>query len=134
MKRKAWPYILVSFLIMGLIFYFSSQTGTSSSSLSALIIRTFLPFLKVEEAQFFIRKLAHFSIYFGLGFCVFRSFYYSGFSKKKSIGLALLLCILYSASDEWHQTWISGRSGQLSDIVLDSFGSFCSILLASCLN
>lgn len=131
MKRKAWFYIVASFLIMGLIFYFSNQNGTSSSSLSARVIQIFFPFLAVEEAQFFIRKLAHFSIYFGLGLCVLRSFYYSGFSKKKSIGLALLVCVFYSAFDEWHQTWIYGRSGQLSDVALDSLGSLCAVVLAS---
>lgn len=31
-----------------------------------------------------------------------------------------LFCVLYAASDEWHQSFVPGRMGRVSDVVLDS--------------
>ena len=45
-----------------------------------------------------IRKLAHFTEY-------------------------LILCILYAFTDEYHQTFINGRTGQILDVLIDSSGS-----------
>ena len=67
MKKKALPFILVSLLIMGMIFFFSSQTGDRSSSLSSHFAMIFYPLFGEEGAQFFVRKAAHFTIYFVLG-------------------------------------------------------------------
>ena len=33
-----------------------------------------------------------------------------------------LACILYAASDEWHQTFVPQRGGILSDVLIDSCG------------
>ena len=45
--------------------------------------------------------------------------------------LPFLLVLLYSISDEWHQTFVFGRDGTVSDVLIDSAGSllgyfFCS--------
>jgi hypothetical protein len=38
-------------------------------------------------------------------------------------------CVLYSVSDEFHQLYSNGRSGNIKDVLLDSLGSLCGILL-----
>jgi len=36
--------------------------------------------------------------------------------------LAAVACILYAASDEWHQTFVPGRGGTVSDVCIDTTG------------
>ena len=47
------------------------------------------------------------------------------------MAVSFLWRVLYSCSDEWHQTFISGRSGQFRDVCLDSLGIAGGILLMS---
>lgn len=69
----------------------------------------------------FIRKLAHFIEYAGLGF-------FAGFSfDKEKRKTAILLCILVACCDETIQLFVEGRSGQISDVLLDSFGSLVGV-------
>lgn len=35
-------------------------------------------------------------------------------------GPAWVFCVLFAVSDEWHQTFVPGRMGKVSDILLDS--------------
>ena len=37
--------------------------------------------------------------------------------------------ILYAASDEFHQLFVPGRSGQITDVLIDSGGLLAGILL-----
>ena len=45
-------------------------------------------------------------------------------------GWAWVVGTLYAASDEIHQLFVPGRSGQLRDVLLDSDGVAAGILLA----
>lgn len=36
---------------------------------------------------------------------------------------ALLLTILYALSDEWHQSFVKGRSASISDVLIDTTGA-----------
>ncbi len=49
--------------------------------------------------------------------------------QAAALPLALLLTIFYAASDEWHQTFVPGRSGRLSDVLIDTLGAVAAILL-----
>lgn len=70
----------------------------------------------------FIRKCAHFIEYAILGV-------FAGFSfKKEYFWKIFVLCILVSSADESIQLFVEGRSGQISDVLLDSIGSFTGIL------
>jgi hypothetical protein len=37
-------------------------------------------------------------------------------------------CLLYAASDEWHQTFVPGRGGTLMDVAIDGFGIGVALL------
>lgn len=49
---------------------------------------------------------------------------------KRLLLLAFALCVLYAASDEFHQLFVDGRSGQLRDVVIDSCGAMIGVLVA----
>lgn len=106
---------------MLLIFYFSSQNAEQSTQTSAWFLQ-FLPF-----SMHIVRKLAHFTIYAMLGFNTF--YMYKNYGVKHSALYALVTCILYACSDEWHQSFVSGRSPQITDICIDTCGALSLILL-----
>ena len=87
--------------------------------------------LFVENLHHFVRKNAHFLIYFVLGMLVVRAFRVSEIRNKKSILLALGICILYAISDELHQLFVPGRGAQVKDVLIDSTGAFVGIILYS---
>jgi VanZ family protein len=68
---------------------------------------------------------AHLTEYFVLGYLVARSF-----GKKGAVGFifALVFCLLYAGSDEWHQTFVAGRQASFSDWGVDGVGSVVGIL------
>ena len=48
---------------------------------------------------------------------------------NKKIYLAYIFSILYACLDEIHQLFVSGRSGQIMDVFIDSMGIIIGILL-----
>ena len=74
-----------------------------------------------------IRKLAHYTEYFILAILVLLmikettiSYYYI---------FTILFCILIAISDEIHQLFIEGRSGNIIDILIDTSGCLTYILI-----
>lgn len=118
-----------------MIFRFSADNSSQSSSKSDSVI------IKISETVvgrklssiernryinkyvFVVRKGAHFCIYLLLGFfvlCVLKEFL--GVNMK-IILLAIFLTFLYACSDEIHQLFVEGRSGQVTDVLLDTVGA-----------
>ena len=135
-------FALTTLAIMTYIFMLSAesavQSSQTSSGLIVKIVDTFVPSYKemsivekqtfVASLQGIVRKLAHLTIFGALGFSV--SCFASTFKGKFFIKLIFcqIFCSLYAVSDEYHQTFSKGRSCQISDIAIDSLGSFCGII------
>lgn len=92
----------------GIIFYLSHQPGLKSS----------LP----DFWDFIFRKIAHISEYAVLTFLLIKTFIHYNITNKKAIVLAAVISICCAIGDEYHQTFISGRSGCVQDILIDSVG------------
>ncbi len=136
-------FIILTLLWMGVIFYFSSQTGDNSSQMSGTITKTVirlfikdydtLPFQQQLEiydvTSYIIRKTAHYSEYAVLAMFVYFSFFF--FSKRKYLNysISLLIAILYAISDEFHQSFIANRMAAFKDVMIDSLGALTMILL-----
>ena len=74
--------------------------------------------------DFVTRKTAHFLEYAILCFLFYRGFRRTtGFSLHRSLFFAFILTFLYALTDEYHQTWVSGRTGRFFDIGVDSLGA-----------
>ena len=130
MKKKLYTSLTIAIMI--LIFLFSSQSREESSKTSGFIL-SLLPFFNnIESAEFYIRKLAHFSIYFLLGLSAFQMFSAYDHSKSKAFLFSILLCFFYACSDEFHQSFSSGRSPQVFDVFIDTMGAFISSFLSCC--
>lgn len=138
MIKKIIKIILV-LICMITIFLFSSDSGDESSVKSDGIITRVSEVLvghklKGEERNkyidmysYFLRKTAHFTIYFILGILLISLVSEYTSINYKSFLIALLIAFLYALSDEVHQLYVPGRSGQFSDVLLDSFGSLVGI-------
>jgi len=48
---------------------------------------------------------------------------------KNKIMLAMLICVVYAASDEIHQLFVADRSCKVIDVLIDAVGSFSSICI-----
>ena len=135
--------VKICFLVlwMALIFSFSNQKDVDSSKISdGFIDRTVVKIYKIfnenitkekeneiiEKYTYPIRKLAHYTLYFILGILSFLVVKDYSINKKLII-YSLLICFLYACSDEFHQLFIIGRSASIKDVIIDTFGSFCSI-------
>lgn len=146
---KAVIILILLFLWYSMIFSFSAQNGETSGSLSGSIaLKTVQVFDKLtfghrseeniallaKKLEFPIRKAAHFTEYAVLGcmwFFFFRIFLGKAGGKKQRI--CMLVCVgivfLSAVGDEFHQTFISGRSGNFGDVLLDTAGGFTWISL-----
>lgn len=134
-----WLAVLVW---MGIIFFFSSQTALESSGQSGILIRTILSWfdssfetltaagqeLRIEALQHVVRKLAHMSIYAVLGMLCMGALYTHRLKKWHRPCFAVAISVLYAMSDEWHQTMVAGRSGELRDVCIDSGGALLGVL------
>lgn len=122
------------------IFALSSQDGTESGNLSKWLAESgfgrfllkFLPPLTGEGAELDIRKYAHIGEYTMLS--LFSGLFFVELLEervpKHSLFPTLLLCFLFACSDEFHQTLISGRAGQFSDVLVDMIGVVLGVLLS----
>lgn len=72
--------------------------------------------------EFFIRKIAHVVEFAILAFLLCRVF--SPWSRRQYAPLvwAGIVSYLYALSDEWHQTFVAGRTGHFEDTLVDGIG------------
>lgn len=132
---------------MSTIFGFSAETGTQSQGLSDKITIRAVHIIEPEyssldltskeelfnKVSFFVRKTGHFSEYgilAGLTFMLL--FTFEKARKHIIIGAAVtdLICMIYASTDEFHQTFVDGRSGKPADVLIDTSGAvFATIIL-----
>ncbi|MFB6469097.1 VanZ family protein [Cytobacillus sp. Hz8] len=79
--------------------------------------------------EFFIRKFAHFSIYFILSFLVFSALSYLLKKRRSAILWTAFFIVLYASSDEIHQAFTGDRTPMVRDVVIDFIGGMMAIVL-----
>lgn len=130
MKKKKIISVVLVIIWMIFIFVMSSFDANESSSQSNFIVGFIINIFNVDNidiVSLIVRKLAHFTEYLILGILVFNMFRY--YDKKYCF--AIVLCVFYAISDEVHQAFVPGRSCQIYDMLIDSFGSISGILLVN---
>jgi VanZ family protein len=83
------------------------------------------PYVMIE---FFFRKSAHVIEYAVLTTLWFVNLQASKL-KKYNFYISPLMVVVYAASDEWHQSFIAGRTGHAIDVAVDSIGNLIIILV-----
>lgn len=137
---------------------FGSDSSNAQSNQIIHVLHQVFPNLSNEHSFFgasnltlVVRKTAHFAEYVILGllfFLVYRAYFVKltnakfsdtklsniklsdvKFSDAKLLLFALCSSFLYACTDELHQLFVSGRSGQFTDVLIDTLGAFFGCLL-----
>lgn len=134
------------------IFYLSHQPASSSNDLSTGITEVILNFfhlvtpwieIDVEFVNHIVRKNAHFFAYLILGLLTMSAIRHVQNIRLKEMHVAskriikilkrkqryqafffsVLICLSYAISDEIHQLFVPGRSGEVKDVMIDTCGA-----------
>lgn len=115
----------------------SQQSASISSGQSGVFVeqlRHIAPSVDQQLLTFLVRKGAHIFAYFVLGILTFNALWRVDLSKFKlnyPVGLSIIVCALYAVSDEFHQLFVSGRSGEIRDIIIDSCAATVGVFIIS---
>lgn len=129
-------------LWMLLIFLFSAQPGDTSEHTSTLVgrllgrlfVKDFTQWPAAAQLDwtagidFWIRKGAHFTVYTILGLLLIGGLCQLRQTRRVWLAAAVIGWS-YAATDEFHQLFVPGRSGQLRDVVIDGCGVLTGLLL-----
>ena len=142
---QTWIFV---FLWLGLIFYFSNMNSNESNVKSKETIQKVIETTvetgnkvgiteevptKEEQLSWIeilnlpLRKFMHMMIY-----CILSLLVINALNKQKikhKYFITVILCVLYAITDEYHQTFITGRTGQLFDVIIDTIGILIGVFL-----
>lgn len=79
----------------------------------------YLPALTFAKGHFLLRKGAHVLVFGMLTFLL----WWAIIPWRRAAVAAWFLATLTALADEWHQAKVPGRTGQLSDVILDSIAA-----------
>lgn len=127
MKKIIKLLFIIIWLLV--IFLFSNQDGSTSTSLTNGILEKYLFFVDSDIFFMIIRKMAHITEYFILGILVLN--FINEFKIDKKIVISILICFILASFDELHQLFIPDRTGCLLDVFIDMFGASLGILILS---
>lgn len=141
---KKGVLIIILIIWYGTVFSFSNQNGEQSGSLSRKVALTLVEGFDfvagierteaeiekiVENMQWGIRKVAHFTEYFLLGILWFLLIYPK--NNWMSWMSLMLFIVVSAAADEFHQTFIPGRCGTPKDVLIDTMGGIAACYICT---
>ena len=129
-KLKAIILIIMTLCVVAFIFMHSLTLSAEESGAVTDWLTNLIPFQLTDHI---VRKMAHFTEYSVLGFVT--SFTVYSFFKKPTGGIFIKLFVtLFTAViDETIQLNVPGRSGQVTDVLLDFSGAVTGIIVSTLL-
>lgn len=122
----------------GVLFFLSGQNAVESGALSQFVTRIVLrlfPFLKTspELLELFLRKCAHFAIFTIEGALLGAAMMTC--LPERAVGglLTVMTCMILAVLNEYHESFIDGRSCEFRDMLIDSGGGVTGVLFAALL-
>ena len=115
-EKKRFFSILMTFLVAIEIFFFSTLQGGSIGSTS------------------FLTLVYHFAVFFLFSFFLFVSIKGNEKIKINQIVLVLIVSIVYSFLDEFHQMFVPSRDANIRDIITNNTGILLSTFIYSYIN
>ena len=119
-----------------LIFTFSTGTFTDTNTGAVIIpiLHWFLPGASLPtlmRLHHYIRKSAHFAEYFIFSLLILRAI--RAGRKDARLAWALVAIIIvagYAALDEFHQSFVPGRTAAVGDVLIDTSGGTAAQIVA----
>lgn len=126
-----------------LIWSMSAQPAAQSGNTSGSTIGTLLTLIGTDYARlsagvqitvvellsFYVRKGAHMFLFFVLAFLLWYGFAALIGNRPRRALCAAGFCAILAALDEYHQTLVPGRSGEMRDVLVDLSGSLIALLI-----
>ena len=140
--KRLWVWV-PTILILCIIYNFSAANGIQSSAMSSgladKIISFFVsvPFIDFNPAQevislqvlhLFIRKLGHLTEYAALALSMAFALYKYRVNNRRLMSICMVFGFFYAGTDEIHQLFITGRSGQFTDVLIDCLGMSAGVI------
>ena len=125
-------------LLLWIAFIFFASTGNLSASNTSRIIRPLLLWLfpditeaSLLYAHFLVRKAAHLTEYAVLALLAARAFISSSrpLLRRRPWLASFALVAVCALGDEYHQSFVSTRTGTIYDSMIDMTGGACALAL-----
>lgn len=134
-KRRTPVCILLWAMALGwiaLLFFFSGQDGAESGELSLMVtlyIRRICPWIPLDQdtLHFFVRKAAHFSIFAVEGALLCAAMACSFRRIRRSAWISIAACACLAVLNEFHQSFMEGRSCEVRDMIIDACGAAAGV-------
>lgn len=131
-----WLSWLPAIIMMIVIYMFSSKPAVVSDGTSSPIANAILRVLEalfgdidptqrvgwLEAMNVIVRKTAHITEYAILTIFISIPLWINQIKDKRIFIIAFITSVIYAGTDEFHQTFVEGRSGTLKDVGIDSIG------------
>ena len=137
MRNVIKPWLPVV-LWMGVIFIASSDAGSfeHSSRFIVPLLHWLFPSASTETIglmHHFLRKAGHFSEYAILALLALRALRLSRPERRflNAVLLALLVTAGYAATDEYHQSFVPGRTAAAGDVLIDTAGAVTALAVVT---
>lgn len=144
MNKKNLFFLFLILLWMGVIYILSDMTSIDSNKKSKEIVNQIVDIQEVanesvnisnnniekENINKVFRKCAHAFVYLVLCILIL-IFIFSLNINYKNIYyyVAILCCFIYACTDEVHQLFVDGRTGQFIDVLIDMLGSIIGCII-----
>lgn len=112
MKKVLILEIVAAVIWSGVIFWFSHIPDLSSGL----------------KQDFVLRKIAHAAEYAILAFLYWRLIKRL-ITEKYAVAVSSATALIYALSDEYHQSFVRGRSGNLRDVFIDGTGILIMLII-----
>lgn len=129
-----WTVLLVAWIAF--IWWHSLANGVSSSLESSRAVALLRPLLSglglsgEEQMTFAVRKTAHVCEYAVMGMLLYANGHTRGIRFSAGSGWWIAIALAVPVADEFIQSFVPGRSSQVSDVLLDFAGASAGLLVA----
>jgi VanZ family protein len=131
--RRWWPALAWAVVIS--LFSTSTFTSDNTSRIIIPILHWLMPHAATAtllEIHHIIRKCGHFTEYFILSILVLRGIR-AGRREARIVWAVAAITVVacYASLDEFHQTFVPGRTPAVADVLLDTIGGICAQIAAA---
>ena len=112
-------------IAVGIVNKYDEIIGASPKTLKKHKTKEF-----IDDTNYFFRKLSHAFVYLVLAVLLMN--FLIALKKMPFYQYYLIsisICFLYACMDEYHQTFVNGRTGQFSDVLIDSVGALLGCII-----
>lgn len=107
----------------------SNGNTKTGSEVKSKTNTTMLQSAKLGELDHIVRKNAHGFLYMTLAIFVSSAIFSLNKKGKDGVIYILFICMFYSVTDEFHQSFIPGRTSMVSDILVDFCGALIGLVI-----